>query len=235
MTDQPHLHRSPARVSQLRPPIVAAMLALSLGATSMLVMVGCTGNLNTDDQILGADALPALEVAPRGLGEPMDEPSLGVDGATNGWDRRHWERVVVRVPRGQTETNPRGAAAIPVDRELPRQRGEFAVDVEVLDTTSDPGASALDGAVNLAAAPGLMLIGPVVQIVADGRWPWTVVRHPTDGTGFFDRGDRYDRLPPASTRSAWPWLGIEAPDADGRSTTDATAGDRTSAEPLRRE
>ncbi len=212
------------------PFVWAAGAGVVLGGTG-----GCTGGINRSDHLLGGEPLPALVVVPPGLGGSADGPSLRHE--QNGWDRRHWDPVVVSVPRGQTETNPSGAGWLQLDRSLSRQRGEFPVDAEVLDGAGDPGIAALEGALNIAAGPGLLFVGPLIDAFA-GRWPWTVVNMPPSEPDSDDRASsttvppweaasRYQRVPPASPYSPWPWLGID----DAQSASHSPLGQPSATEP----
>lgn len=159
--------------------VVARASACAVAGALAGMPSGCTGSLNTSDDLLGAEPLPALVVAPVGFGDRVDAPSLNTTPGSNGWDRRHWEPIVVAVPRAQTETQTWYGRHFVIDRSLPRQRGSFPIDAEVLDTFGDPGDAALEGLVNLAAAPPMLLIEPPLRLVREGLWPWSTIREPS--------------------------------------------------------
>lgn len=73
-----------------------------ISTTSLLLIVGCTGNLNQVNGVMGTspDSLPALVANPPSSIRQVEKPSL------QGLDRRNWEVVMVPVPRGQVEVQP---------------------------------------------------------------------------------------------------------------------------------
>ncbi|MFO0874702.1 MAG: hypothetical protein U0575_12130 [Phycisphaerales bacterium] len=166
---------------------------------------GCTGSLNTSNQLVDAEPLPAL--APAVIGPQIDDgPSL------NGLDRRNWPMTTISVPRGQVEHQPIYWSEVLPDQTLARQRGERPHGGDVLDGTGDPGAQAVEASANLAWTPLLLPLSPIEMIV-ENRWPWTtVVDHPT-----------YERIRPASDRrDPWIWITPPAPDAPAVGVPSAT-------------
>lgn len=164
--------------------------ALAIAAAAL---TGCTGSLNSTDQLLDAEPFPAL--APHAEQPPLDDaPSL------NGLDRRNWSMTTMSVPRGQVEHQPTyWAEALPA-RSQPRERGEFPQGGDVLDGVGDPGAQVVEAGANLVWTPLELPLAPV-EMIAQDRWPWTTLRnHP-----------EYQRVPPASTTLRDPWVWITPP------------------------
>jgi hypothetical protein len=179
-------------------------LAIGLGA-------GCTGGLNSSNELLGAPPLtalsgpPAPEAAPTGIAAASGEPSLG---GPNGLDRRGWPVVVVSVPRGQVEVQPAYVTTLLPDQSLPRDRGEFPIGGDVLDETGSAGAEVLQAASNAAGSPLFLLSAPVEMLM--GRWWWVTERdHPTSA-----------RVP-TPTRTIDPWVWITPPAAADPLPSDA--------------
>lgn len=157
----------------LPPRPTSALLCLTT-----LLAVGCTGSLNTSNEMLGAPPLPALAppqgpeaiaaAPPTGIAA-SDAPSLS---AANGLDRRGWPMVVVSVPRGQVEAQPTYVTTLLPDQSLPRDRGEFPTGGDALDETGSRGAEVVQGAANAAGSPLFLLSAPVEMLM--GRWWWPV-------------------------------------------------------------
>ena len=72
-------------------------------ATCLLVLlVGCTGHLNQENGLLGADSdtIGALSASSRSSISANEQPSLF------GLDRGNWDIVQVLVPQGQVAVQP---------------------------------------------------------------------------------------------------------------------------------
>ncbi|HMN95521.1 MAG TPA: hypothetical protein PKC43_04785 [Phycisphaerales bacterium] len=184
------------RFTRSRPTCTAAMLC-------SLLPMGCTGSLNTSDDLLDAPPTPALA-------GPLSEEQISAARAElaagprlTSLDRREWPLEVVSVPRGQVEHQPVYWVQLMPDRSNPRSRGDFPTAATALDGDGEGAAVALEAGANLASTPLFIGWAPI-EMIAENRWPWTTLRNHPD----------YQRVPAKTVRDDWAWVTLVG--SDGR-------------------
>jgi hypothetical protein len=163
----------------------------------LVLLPGCGRPFNEQIGLEGTDPLPALSAA-------TDAEPLSGSRSLRGWDRRHWPVVTVGVPVKQTEHYRTYAHNLHLGKD--RDRGpwdeRFPSAVGALDDGADPGADALEAAVEPCWAVGLLVWAPIDMVILQ-NWPWNGVRSPDEP---------YEPVPPATEIDLGPWLDFRRPD-----------------------
>jgi hypothetical protein len=158
----------------MRPPSVSEITLLA--ATTALV--GCTGHLNQEDDLLGAGT-PDLAAPMPGVPEET-VASLKPDQADS-HDRSHWTSVVIEVERRQVEVQPwfvtRPDIVANRAEANRRSRGEYPTLMSSLEEDDDGGANALEGLLAPLWAVGDLLWSPIRMIQTP---PGTTLRVPAE-------------------------------------------------------
>ncbi|MDA0214234.1 MAG: hypothetical protein O2875_02600 [Planctomycetota bacterium] len=143
-----------------------------ISGTFMLLLVGCTGNLNQVDGVMGTtpDSIPALVANPPSSIYQIEEPSL------QGLDRRNWEVVKVAVPRGQVEVQPTYAENLNLATGVARDNGTYPTIKTALQGNSTSDSIVFEGIIEPFWPVALFVAAPVRMV--GGEWPLQTKREP---------------------------------------------------------
>ncbi|MCA9286857.1 MAG: hypothetical protein KDA22_16655 [Phycisphaerales bacterium] len=175
------------RTSTLRPIASTDRAALVAAPILLLAVAGCTGNLNTSDDLIGGDPV-VTETAVAGTDAMApDQPSL------LGLDRRNWPVQRVTSPPAQVEFNPTYVEPVLVDDTTARNRGDYPSFATMLEETGSSEALAWQAIATIPYNGWLLLISPI-----------RMVQTPPDS---IERGPGgYRRMPPVPTVNPWAWV-----------------------------
>ncbi len=145
---------------------------LIISTTSLLLIVGCTGNLNQVNGVMGTspDSLPALVTNPPSSIYQIEEPTV------LGLDRRNWEVVTVPVPRGQVEVQPTYAENLDLATGVARDTGTYPTISTALEGNSTTSSVVFDGIIEPFWPVALFIAAPVRMV--GGEWPLQTKREP---------------------------------------------------------
>ena len=143
-----------------------------ISTTSLLLIVGCTGNLNQVNGVMGTspDSLPALVTNPPSSIRQVEKPSL------QGLDRRNWEVVTVSVPRGQVEVQPTYVENLDLATGVARDNGTYPTISTALEGDSTTSSVFFDGIIEPFWPVALFIAAPVRMV--GGEWPMQTKREP---------------------------------------------------------
>ena len=168
-----------------------------ISTTSLLLIVGCTGNLNQVNGVMGTspDSLPALVANPPSSIRQVEKPSL------QGLDRRNWEVVMVPVPRGQVEVQPTYVDNLDLATGVARDNGTYPTISTALEGDSTTSSVFFDGIIEPFWPVALFIAAPVRMV--GGEWPMQTKREPKA---------KFELVPAKDSPSHgvnWEW--VEAP------------------------
>lgn len=164
----------------------------SIGAVALvsaLAATGCTGNLNTADDLYDADPVVSFHTVvgpPEELARADDAPSLA------GLDRGNWPVTPVVSPPAQVEFNPPYVDDVLVDTTTPRGRGEYPTLETMLDGPGSNEQQALQAIAEIPYSAFLLVVSPIRMVQTP---PWAVMRGPGG----------YERLPDVTERDLSRW------------------------------
>lgn len=172
-----------------------------ISCTSILVIVGCTGNLNQVDGVMGTapESFPALVTNPASSILQVEKPSV------NGLDRRNWEVVTVLVPRGQVEVQPTYAENLDLATGVDRDKGTYPTTTTALQGESTSTSIVFEGIIEPFWPVALFIAAPVRMV--GGEWPLQTKREPKAKFELVPASD----LNPNSVNSDPNWAWVEAP------------------------
>ena len=172
-----------------------------ISTTSLLLIVGCTGNLNQVDGVMGTspDSLPALVANPPSSIYQIEEPTV------LGLDRRNWEVVTVSVPRGQVEVQPTYAENLHLATGVDRDNGTYPTIMSALQGNSTSTSVAFEGIIEPFWPVALFIAAPVRMV--GGEWPLQTKREPNAKFELVPVSD--SNTSGAKSDPNWAW--VEAP------------------------
>lgn len=144
-----------------------------------LLLSGCSGALNTSDDVQG-EALPDLRGA-----MPTALPAPETASLTNGHDRSHWaqphgniaEPTTIVVEERQVEAFPTYVSTPLYEHTTARARGEWPTTLSALELGGDEGMMAVEGLAAPLWAAFDLVVAPVRMCQ---RPPWATVRYPEE-------------------------------------------------------
>ncbi|GDY06381.1 hypothetical protein LBMAG51_11680 [Phycisphaerae bacterium] len=172
-----------------------------ISTTSLLLIVGCTGNLNQVDGVMGTspDSLPALVANPPSSIYQIEEPTV------LSLDRRNWEVVKVPVPRGQVEVQPTYAENLELATGVDRDNGTYPTIQTALQGNSTSTSVVFEGIIEPFWPVALFIAAPVRMV--GGEWPLQTKREPKAKFELVPASD--SNTSGAKSDPNWAW--VEAP------------------------